>query len=80
MLFVQILEVTIGKTPLGFLTTETIVWSTDHKPNAFCPNFVIIIWKSTIWNVDNIFHPFSEGCGVCVKAIPSTAATVKKGG
>jgi len=63
----------------AFLTTETIIYCVHHRPNTFCPNFGSYIRQNPIQLFDDIFHPFFEGCVcVCVKAIPSTAAVVKK--
>ncbi len=45
--------------------------------NTFCLNFVSYIRQSRILLFDDIFHLFLEGVGG-VKAIPSTAATVKE--
>jgi len=47
--------------------------------NTFCSNFGSYIQQKPIQLFDNIFHPFLEGCGVCVcvKVIPSTVASVK---
>ena len=62
-----------------FLTAETIVYCAHHRPNTSCLNFGSYIWQNPIQLFDDIFHPFLEGGGcVCVKAIPSTAAAVKK--
>jgi len=70
----------LGKIHISFLTAETIVWCTHHRPNTFCPNFGSYIWQNPIQLFDDIFHPFLEGVGVGggVKAILGTAAAVKK--
>jgi len=70
---------TLGKIHFGFfLTAEPIVECTHHRPNTFCLNFGSYIQQNPIQLFGDIFHLFLEGGGcVCVKAIPSTAATVK---
>jgi len=40
-------------------------------------HFGSYIWQNPIQLFNDIFHQFLEGVGVCVKAIPSTAAAVK---